>query len=56
MGVGVYCGTDLEVRVEPVDITLGLNGSLMKNFVTINCHDTSPLLLMWQCIYEERER
>jgi hypothetical protein len=24
VGVGVYCGTDLEVRVEPVDITLGL--------------------------------
>jgi hypothetical protein len=28
----------------------------MKDFMSINYHDTSPILLMWQGIYEERER
>jgi hypothetical protein len=27
----------------------------MKDFMSINYHDTSPILLMWQGIYEERE-
>jgi hypothetical protein len=32
-----------------------LNGSFMKNFMSINYHSTSPILLMWQGIYEDRE-
>jgi hypothetical protein len=27
----------------------------MKDFMSINYHDTSPILLMWQRIYDERE-
>jgi hypothetical protein len=27
----------------------------MKDFMNINYHDTTPILLMWQGIYEERE-
>jgi hypothetical protein len=27
----------------------------MKDFMRINYHATSPILLMWQGIYEERE-
>jgi hypothetical protein len=33
----------------------GLNGSFMEDFTNINYHATSPILLMWQDIYEERE-
>jgi hypothetical protein len=32
-----------------------LSGSFTKDFMSINYHDTSPILLMWQGIYDERE-
>jgi hypothetical protein len=32
-----------------------LSEGFIKDFMSINYHDTSPILLMWQDIYEERE-
>jgi hypothetical protein len=29
--------------------------SFIKNFISINYHDASPILLMWQGIYKGRE-
>jgi hypothetical protein len=32
------------------------HGRSIKDFMIINYHDTSPIWLMWQNIYEEREK